>query len=30
MNSEKPISETQEVMAELQILLDFRTKTFSH
>ena len=30
VNGEKPIWETQEVMAELGIVLDLRTKTFSH
>ena len=30
VNGEKPIWETQEVMAELGIVLNLRTKTFSH
>ena len=30
VNGEKPIWETQEVMAELGIVLDLRTKMFSH
>ena len=30
VNGEKPIWETQEVNAELGIILDLRTKTFSH